>query len=197
MDQVRLENLNSIVAESAKENVKPSKRRRGRPKGSIKKKPVTPDFAADPLGPVPEGDRISIDPEPAPSAGPEAAASAAAVMPDVQIPKEMLVLFLKAPFNMARMRTGFEGFILPDEIADQCAPLLNQVIDQYLPNAMNSPHLPAIMLVYTLGSVGFMQFQAYEEWKFVNAKKVPNEPAPPPQPFGPNGPGFMGAGVVQ
>jgi hypothetical protein len=97
-------------------------------------------------------------------------------VPAMEVPIEALTSVLKMPFNLLRARTKFPGFKLDDATARECAPLLNQMINQYLPN-IDPVHAPAIMLAATLCTILFSQATAYSEWV---AAQVPASPPETP-----------------
>lgn len=169
--EVRIENLQNIIAESSRANAAPTKRGRGRPR-----KDGNPNAAdlkmfgldSDPLNPSSAPHTSQSDSAGQGSAGSSTNNAGAGATPppfEFQIPNEMLALALKAPFDIARGATGFEGFKLEDELAMANAPLLKTCIDQYFPQMANSKHAPAFILSGTLLAIAAMQTRDYFEWK--------------------------------
>lgn len=169
--EAKVESIASIVKESAAENSKaprvraagrkPAKRGRGRPRKNGAPNKSTLErmgLTSDPLGGDPASPEASATLQGDPSTLPPDA------MPGLEIPTAMLKPVLKFPFDMLRARTGFEGYNLPDEVAEEMAPLLDQVLKQYFPQ-IESRHTPAVMLCGTLAMFLFQQSMEFQKWK--------------------------------
>jgi hypothetical protein len=99
------------------------------------------------------------------------------------IPDVALAAVLKAPFDILRARTGFDGYRLDDKTANDLTPLLKSILEIYLPN-VPSKHMPAIILAGTLGSILYKQYgehQAFIHTAYVKAT-VSNPTGPTPAP---------------
>jgi hypothetical protein len=103
------------------------------------------------------------------------------------IPDAALVQVLKAPFDILRASTGFDGYKLDDETAKDLTPLLKTVLEIYLPN-VPSKHMPAIILAGTLGTILYRQYgehQTFLRATHVKATVEPKRPDPEPAIFKP------------
>lgn len=184
----KVESLAAIVSKSAAENEKtplvktraagrPGKRGPGRPRknGAPNKKTLERmGLNSDPLEPETEAGA------PLPS-GPSILPPDAT--PGLEIPTAMLKPVLKFPFDMLRARTGFDGYNLPDEVAEEMAPLLDQILKQYFPQ-IESKHTPAVMLCGTLAMFLFNQSLEFQKWKRDQAEKQKRATPAPEKPAG-------------
>lgn len=84
--------------------------------------------------------------------------------PAFDIPDAVLKPVVQFPFTFMRNRTGFEGFGMDAQTENQSVELLKIVINQYMPN-VDSKHLPAIMLSWTICSTLYMQNEEYKKSK--------------------------------
>ena len=173
----KVESIAKIVSESARENSKTSRGTKvAKPKraGGRPRKDGAPNKATLKLMGL-DSDPLAATPPQGSETGPvDTSAPPADTAPDsglqaLEIPTVMLRPALNLPFSVLRAKTGFDGFKLPDEVANECLPLLEHVLKQYLP-ATNSPHAPAMTLVGTLGMVLAVQFSEFRAWKKENEK---------------------------
>ncbi|MFA6329969.1 MAG: hypothetical protein WCX64_04805 [Candidatus Micrarchaeia archaeon] len=92
---------------------------------------------------------------------------AAAPSPATFIIDESVVrMIINAPYEAARIATGYPGFQAPYDDKDyaQVSPIANRVADKYLPGMMKE-HADVIALaIFVLGPM-MAQTMAYLEWK--------------------------------
>jgi hypothetical protein len=104
------------------------------------------------------------------------------------IPDVALSAVLKAPFDILRAKTGFDGYRLDDKTASELTPLLKSILEIYLPN-VPSKHMPAIILAGTLGSILYKQYGEHQAFLRTNYVKAtvsdPSGPTPAPAIFHP------------
>lgn len=96
------------------------------------------------------------------------------------IPSAFLEPAISFPFEVAALRTGFQGFKLEQEYAKELAPQVDAVLKQYLPQ-LESKHAALLGLATNLSLVVAMKYMAYTQWRAVKNPNVP-EPAPLAQP---------------
>lgn len=84
--------------------------------------------------------------------------------PQFEIPDAVLKPVVQFPFTFMRNRTGYQGFGMDAQTENQSVELLKIVINQYMPN-IDSKHLPAIMLSWTICSTLYMQNEEYKKSK--------------------------------
>lgn len=179
----KVESIARIVSESAAQNektsvsspgAKPPKRAGGRPRKNGKPNKATLKLMgldSDPLDLGREKTPLEIG---IPPAGGNPSSPAAMAL---DIPTTALRPVLQLPFTLLRAKTGFEGFKLSDDAVSDCLPLLDHVLKQYLP-ATDSPHAPAFLLVTTLGTHLFLQYQEYRAWAAVKTAGASSKPDP-------------------
>jgi hypothetical protein len=117
-----------------------------------------------------------------PPPGPEPFADDGAMKAD-DIPDVAIAAVLKAPFDILRVKTGFDGYRLDDETAKGLTPLLKSILEIYLPN-VPSKHMPAIVLAGTLGSILYKQYGEHQNFMRTTYVKatVSNAKVPDPAP---------------
>jgi hypothetical protein len=170
----KVESLAAIVQKSAAENDKTPLVNKSGPRAG-KRGPGRPRKNGAPNKATLEKMGLQSDPlaDSAIEAGANPPTDGSSTPPPAQgldLPPSMLKPALKAPFSILRARTGFEGFELPDDVAEECVPLFQHVLRQYLP-AVDGPHAPAVMLVGTLGMHLFNQTLEFQQWKREQAEK--------------------------
>jgi hypothetical protein len=92
------------------------------------------------------------------------ATPAALGSPKITVPDAALRPLLKTPFRLAKLKTGFKGWELADDDADEIVPALRAVIDQYS-GAIDSPHAAAYALAGSILILAGTKYIAFMEWK--------------------------------
>ena len=161
------EDIKKIVADSASLNFTKIE---GMPKLEHRKRgPGRPRKDGNPPGyqkidiPAPEASAASSGPIPSPTSG-DPLAPPVESFPEMEIPAAALIPVVQFPFTMLRSYTGFSGFNLPDDQAREMTPLLNAVINQYLPR-VDPKHVPAMLLAGTYCTILLKQTVEFQEWK--------------------------------
>lgn len=149
--------MDSIIADSKRAN-EVVKKKRGRP--------ALTDEQKEERRRLKEGGSVKPEVERA------AAESAAPPLPDTPIPKEALGPIVAAPFRIAALRTGYNGFDLSDSERDGVVPLVDACLRQYLGPA-TTPHAAAIALGTTLAIFSGMKYMGYLQWRRDQAMEVP------------------------
>jgi len=149
------QSVDSIIRES-KLSIGASmvKRGRGRPR-----KDAT---VSSPNGPSVSGNSVN-------SVSPQSGLTAA--QPVIEIPTQLLEPLVSFPFNIAKGKTGFEGWALSKEEAEVLAKQTDIVIRQYMP-AMNSPHAAAYTLAGTMICFAGIRYMMYLDWKNAEREKM-------------------------
>lgn len=104
----------------------------------------------------------SVPQNTAPQTTPEPAA------PSAMVP--ILKYVVRAPFQVAAARTGFEKFDLEDSESTELATLADAVLSQYLPQ-LSGDKAAIITFVAALGAVGFSKYMLYQEHVSKEPKK--------------------------
>lgn len=91
--------------------------------------------------------------------------------PIIEIPTQLLEPLVSFPFNMAKGRTGFDGWSLSKEEAEVLAKQTDLVIRQYMP-VMNSPHAAAYTLAGTMLCFAGVRYMMYLDWKNLEREKM-------------------------
>lgn len=80
------------------------------------------------------------------------------------IPSEVLIPFIKMPFNLWANKTGCEKLKLENEMAEMIAPQLSAVIQQYLP-LLSGAHSALLLLCTTVASVVVAKILILNAWR--------------------------------
>lgn len=95
----------------------------------------------------------------------------AAASPVIEIPTQLLEPLVSFPFNIAKGKTGFDGWALSKDEAEVLAKQTDVVIRQYMP-AMNSPHAAAYTLAGTMICFAGIRYMMYLDWKNAEREKM-------------------------
>lgn len=133
------------------------KKKRGRPRKDAAHSPLV--STTDGLGAkAPDGTgsgsvaaQIPVDP-----LAPQTAA--------IVIPPEALQSIACLPFEIASKSTGFEGFRLDETEAKMCGEQIDLVLKHYAPQ-LGGAHAVAVSALLTFGTVAYMKWSVYMEWK--------------------------------
>lgn len=102
---------------------------------------------------------------------PQASAGFPSNGPVLEIPLPVLLPAVSFPFEIAKGKTGFDGWSLSKEEAEILARQLDAVIRQYMP-AMNSPHAAAYTLAGTMVMFAGIRYMMYLDWKKEEQEKM-------------------------
>lgn len=78
-------------------------------------------------------------------------------------------LILNMPFDGLAKVTEFDGFKLPADKLDSCAPLMDKVMKQYLPQ-MEGPH--AALMALSIGLGTHLAVSSFAFWQFKKEQEV-------------------------
>ena len=145
--------LSELIKESAPKAATPKKRGR----------PSLADLAAR-AGQSSPSDSLSKAPLQSSDQNAVVATPAALGSPKITVPDAALRPLLKTPFRLAKLKTGFKGWELSDDDADEIVPALRAVIDQYS-GAIDSPHAAAYALAGSILILAGTKYIAFMEWK--------------------------------
>lgn len=136
------------------------------PKATPAKKRGRPSLAeiAARAGTQSPNESASKTPSPSSGINAESVTPGALVSQKITVPNAALRPLLKTPFRLAKLKTGFQGWELDDEDADEIVPALRAVIDQYSGN-IDSPHAAAYALAGSILILAGTKYIAFMEWK--------------------------------
>lgn len=103
------------------------------------------------------------------------------------VPPAGLKQMVALPFNLAAIKTGFEGFLLTDEEAEAIVPSLHTVLATYAPQ-VNGESMAIMALAGALFSIGigkyvaFLQFRGQEGTGNSTGAEAASPPAAAPGP---------------
>lgn len=155
------ESLKQVVAESLAANEAAPRvpvRRRGRKKGSV---PWNKGLSS-----IPTPTEANGSVQPADAAGPPAE--------PVEIPAAVLKPALQMPFQIAARKTGFDGFKLSDDEAEELAPMVGTALQKYFPS-VGGEHAAAMTLAGSIALLAVVKYLAYLDFKAEGVKPPTKE----------------------